>query len=81
MQFVVILRCIVVLASVPPVLGEHHDEIVNNLLNTLYIAELNTNSLNADGQLYTPNQVEFYTNNKGYYGFGRTWNFGIKLSF
>ena len=34
-QFVVILRCIVVLASVPPVLGEHHDEIVNNLLNTL----------------------------------------------
>jgi hypothetical protein len=24
---VVILRCIVMLASVPPVLGEHHDEI------------------------------------------------------
>ncbi|MEK9620163.1 MAG: TonB-dependent receptor [Flavobacteriales bacterium] len=54
---------------------------INNLLNTLYIAELNTNSLNSNGELYTPNQVEFYTKNKGYYGFGRTWNFGFKLSF
>ena len=54
---------------------------INNLLNTLYIAELNTNSLNSSGELYTPDQVEFYTKNKGYYGFGRTWNFGIKLSF
>ena len=54
---------------------------INNLLNTLYIAELNTNSLNSNGELYTPDQVEFYTKNKGYYGFGRTWNFGIKLSF
>ena len=54
---------------------------INNLLNTLYIAELNTNSLNSNGELYTPDQVEFYTRNKGYYGFGRTWNFGIKLSF
>jgi hypothetical protein len=54
---------------------------INNLFNTLYIAELNTNSLNSDGQLYTPDQVEFYTKNKGYYGFGRTWNFGVKLSF
>jgi len=54
---------------------------INNLLNKLYIAELNTNSLNSNGELYTPNQFEFYTKNKGYYGFGRTWNFGIKLSF
>ena len=54
---------------------------INNLLNTLYIAELNTNTLNSDGELFTPDQVEFYTKNKGYYGFGRTWNFGIKLSF
>ena len=54
---------------------------INNLLNTLYIAELNTNSLNSNGELYSPDQVEFYTKNKGYYGFGRTWNFGIKLSF
>ena len=54
---------------------------INNLLNTLYIAELNTNSLNSNGELYTRHQVEFYTKNKGYYGFGRTWNFGIKLSF
>ena len=54
---------------------------INNLLNTLYIAELNTNSLNPDGQLYTPDELEFYTKNKGYYGFGRTWNFGNKLSF
>ena len=54
---------------------------INNLLNTLYIAELNTNSLNSNGELYKPDQVEFYTKNKGYYGFGRTWNFGIKLSF
>ena len=54
---------------------------INNLLNTLYIADLNTNSLNSEGKLYTPDQVEFYTKNKGYYGFGRTWNFGIKLNF
>ena len=54
---------------------------VNNLFNTLYLAELNTNTLDANGNLYTPDQPGFYTRNKGYYGFGRTWNFGIKYSF
>jgi len=54
---------------------------VNNLLNTLYIAELNTNTLDSEGNLYSPEQIGFYTRNKGYYGFGRTWNTGIKFSF
>ena len=54
---------------------------INNLFNTLYLAELNTNTLDANENLYTSDQPEFYTRNKGYYGFGRTWNFGIKYSF
>ena len=54
---------------------------INNLFNTLYLAELNTNTLDSDGNLYTPDQTEFYTKNKGYFGFGRTWNFGVKFSF
>ena len=54
---------------------------VNNVFNTLYLAELNTNALNSSGELYTPDQSAFYTKNKGYFGFGRTWNFGIKFSF
>ena len=54
---------------------------INNLFNTLYLAELNTNTLDGDGNLYTPDQAEFYTKNKGYFGFGRTWNFGVKFSF
>ena len=54
---------------------------VNNLFNTLYLAELNTNTLDENNNLYRPDQPEFYTRNKGYFGFGRTWNFGVKLSF
>ena len=54
---------------------------VNNMFNTLYLAELNTNTLDENNNLYRPDQPEFYTRNKGYFGFGRTWNFGVKLSF
>ena len=54
---------------------------INNLFNTLYLAELNTNTLDSNGKLFTPEQAQFYTRNKGYFGFGRTWNFGIKYSF
>ena len=54
---------------------------INNLFNTLYLAELNTNTLDENNNLYRPDQPEFYTKNKGYFGFGRTWNFGVKLSF
>ena len=54
---------------------------INNLFNTLYLAELNTNTLDENNNLYRPDQPEFYTRNKGYFGFGRTWNFGVKLSF
>ncbi|MBF36510.1 MAG: hypothetical protein CL838_04935, partial [Crocinitomicaceae bacterium] len=54
---------------------------INNLFNTLYLAELNTNTLDENNNLYSPDQAEFYTKNKGYFGFGRTWNFGVKLSF
>ena len=54
---------------------------INNLFNTLYLAELNTNTLDSNGKLFTYDQAQFYTRNKGYFGFGRTWNFGVKYSF
>ena len=41
---------------------------VNNLLDTWYIAELDTNK---------PELMD----NRGFVGFGRTWNFGIKYKF
>ena len=34
---------------------------VNNLFNTLYLAELNTNTLDENNNLYRPDQPEFYT--------------------
>ncbi|MCR9288106.1 MAG: TonB-dependent receptor [Bacteroidetes bacterium] len=42
---------------------------VNNLLDETYVAELLTN-----------NTDDFYSN-RGWFGFGRTWNTGIKFSF
>ena len=56
----------------------------NNLFNTLYLAELNTNTLDENNNLYRPDQPEFYTRNKGFYFWFlglRTWNFGVKFSF
>ncbi|MFK7906662.1 MAG: TonB-dependent receptor [Chitinophagales bacterium] len=49
---------------------------VNNVLNEEYIAELDTNIPdNPD----TP-ENEFY-NNRGFFGFGTTWNTGLKIRF
>ena len=50
---------------------------VNNVLDTKYISEMWTN--NADDPA-TP-EDEFLTTNQGWYGFGRTWNFGVKVRF
>ncbi len=49
---------------------------VNNVLDTEYVAELDTN-ISDD-----PDTAEDeYLNNKGFYGFGRTWNAGLKFTF
>lgn len=50
---------------------------VNNLLDTRYISEMWTN--NADDP--STSEDEFLTTNQGWYGFGRTWNFGVKVRF
>ncbi len=44
---------------------------VNNLLDEIYVAELDTNILDEDR----------FHENKGFYGFGRTWNAGVKIKF
>ncbi len=50
---------------------------VNNVLDTEYVAEMFTNI--SDDPNTTEN--EFYTKNQGFFGFGRTWNASVKLSF
>ncbi|MEM9991384.1 MAG: TonB-dependent receptor, partial [Bacteroidota bacterium] len=50
---------------------------VNNVLDNTYIAELHTNILDDAS---TPDVNEFY-NNRGFFGFGRTWNAGLKVRF
>ncbi len=49
---------------------------MNNILDEIYVAELDTNILDDPS---TPRN-EFY-DNRGFYGFGRTWNFGVKFKF
>lgn len=50
----------------------------NNLLDTQYISEMFTSAAdNPD----TPDINEFYTKNRGFFGFGRTWNAGVKVRF
>jgi len=50
---------------------------VNNILNNVYISEMFTNAEdNPDTE-----ENEFYTQNQGFYGFGTTWNAGIRLNF
>jgi outer membrane cobalamin receptor len=51
---------------------------VNNLLNTVYIAESNT-SIHADENSTTWNGVD--TRNSVWFGFGRTWNASLKYNF
>ena len=50
---------------------------MNNVLDTEYISELVTN---IEDNPDTPNFNEYH-NNRGVYGFGRTWNAGVKLFF
>lgn len=50
---------------------------VNNLLNEQYISEMFTS--NQDDPTTEVN--EFYTENRGFFGFGRTWNMGVKFRF
>ncbi len=50
---------------------------MNNVLDTDYISELQTNIIDNPA---TPDVNEFMYN-KGYYGFGRTWNVGLKVIF
>ncbi|MFQ5448614.1 MAG: TonB-dependent receptor, partial [Saprospiraceae bacterium] len=51
---------------------------INNVLDETYIAEMDTNKPDDPT---TTSENEFYTKNQGYYGFGRTWNAGVKFSF
>jgi len=51
---------------------------VNNLLDTEYISEMFTNTPDDPD---TDEVNEFYTENKGFYGYGRTWNTGLKFHF
>ena len=46
----------------------------NNLFDTTYIAESESNNFPEEGTDET-----IYTENYGYYGFGRTWNAGIVM--
>jgi outer membrane receptor for monomeric catechols len=50
---------------------------MNNVLDETYVAEMDTNV--QDDPNTTEN--EFYTKNRGFFGFGRTWNAGVKISF
>jgi len=49
---------------------------VNNVLDEEYISEMNTNIVDDPSTA----RNEFY-NNRGIFGFGRTWNTGLKVSF
>lgn len=50
---------------------------INNLLNTEYVAEMYTN---VSDDPSTP-ENEFYTQNEGFFGFGRTWNAFLRVNF
>ena len=51
---------------------------VNNLLNTVYIAESNTNIHAAEGD---PQWNGVHTANSVWFGFGRTWNATLRYNF
>ena len=51
---------------------------INNLLDTTYIAESNSN-IHADASSTTWNGVD--TRNYVWFGFGRTWNASLKYRF
>lgn len=51
---------------------------VNNILNNVYISDMFTNFTDDEA---TADINEFYTRNKGFYGFGTTWNTGLRFHF
>ena len=52
---------------------------VNNLLDTTYIAESDTNNLVNGGTTATYKGID--VSNRVFFGFGRTWNVGLKYQF
>jgi len=51
---------------------------VNNVGNTVYLAESLTNNF-VEGN--DPTYRGINTNNKAFFGFGRTWNFTVRYNF
>ena len=51
---------------------------VNNVLDDIYLSEMFTNEVDNPN---TENVNEFYTSNQGFFGFGRTWNTGLRFKF
>ncbi len=51
---------------------------MNNVLDTEYVAELDTNVVDDPD---TADENEFYTRNRGFFGFGRTWNASVRIEF
>ena len=64
---------------------------INNLLDTVYIAEANSNTFAKTRENFTTDAAfQTYENtlykgldpsNQVFFGFGRTWNFGITYNF
>jgi outer membrane receptor protein involved in Fe transport len=51
---------------------------VNNLFDEIYVSELTTNIAANPGDVVING---LNANNKGYYGFGRTWNASMRFNF
>lgn len=54
---------------------------VNNVLNEEYISESSTNNLTEDPSMTIPGTDNASVTNGVYYGFGTTWNLGVKFTF
>ncbi|WP_020532930.1 TonB-dependent receptor [Flexithrix dorotheae] len=54
---------------------------VNNVLDEIYISESNSNILDSGAENIIPGTSNASINNNIYYGFGRTWNLGVKYRF
>ena len=54
---------------------------VNNLFHKIYISDLRTNIFAGDSNANNVNYNGIDTANQGYFGVGRTWNFGVRYNF
>ena len=52
---------------------------VNNVFDNVYLSELNSNIAAGEGTGVLYNGID--TANQGYFGFGRTWNVGLRYNF